>query len=128
MISLADFYMGRDVAYASELTKELRWNAAITVARANDLLASFGEDREVNSGWRPAIVNATTYGAATRSKHMTCEAIDLSDHDGDLDEYCLTHLDLLEGIGLFLEHPASTKGWCHVQTVPPRSGKRVFYP
>ena len=128
MISLADYYMGRDAAYPDELTATLRWNAEITVARANDLLASFGEYREVNSGWRPAIVNATTPGAAMRSKHMTCEAIDLSDPDGDLDEYCLTHLDLLEGIGLWLEHPSSTKNWTHIQTCAPRSGKRVFFP
>lgn len=128
MITLDDYFMGRDVTYADALTDALRANAEVTVARANDLLSSFGEDRSVNSGWRPPVVNATTHGAAQNSRHMTCQAVDLSDPEGDLDDFCMTHLDLLEAIGLWMEHPAATKGWCHVQTVPPRSGKRVFYP
>lgn len=132
MITLEDFYMGRDVKYAAELTGELRANAQVTVLRANRLLAHFGEDRKVNSGWRPASVNAATPGAAKRSKHMLCLAIDLDDDEGDLCHWCLENLDVLAEIGLWLEHPSATKGWCHVQTVPPgnppKPDRRVFYP
>jgi hypothetical protein len=59
---------------------------------------------------------------------MTGQAIDLADPDGDLDEWCLEHPDMLELYGLWQEHPSATKGWAHLQSVPPKSGKRCFYP
>jgi hypothetical protein len=111
-----------------QLTEPIRAASEVTVARANELLKAFGEDRKVNSGWRPAAVNAATPGAAQFSKHMLGKAIDIADPEGDLDEWCMHYLDVLEDIGLWQEHPASTKGWCHVQIVPPKSGNRVFYP
>lgn len=134
MITLNDFWMGRDKTHSAELTPDIVRNAEVTVQRANLLLSEFRHDtgdteiRKVNSGWRPAAVNAATPNAALRSKHMTGQAIDISDPEGDLDEWCLSHLEVLERIGLWLEHPSATKNWCHVQTVPPKSGRRFFYP
>lgn len=134
MITLVDYFMGRDETHRDELTDEIMRYAQETVARANVLISSYNaetgdtEPRKVNSGWRPAAVNAATTGAAQRSKHMLGQAIDISDPEGDLDEWCLAHPATLAEIGLWQEHPASTKNWCHVQIVPPKSGKRVFYP
>lgn len=128
MITLADYYQGRDAQFPEELTDELRTNAASTVDRVNQLLEAFGEDRKVNSGWRPAVVNAAIPHAAKKSKHMTCQACDLSDPNGSLDAWCMNNLDALEHIGLWLEHPDSTPSWTHVQIVPPNSAKRVFKP
>ncbi len=128
MITLPDYYMGRDRLYAAELSAELRANASLTVERANALLARAGMKRGVNSGWRPAAVNASIRNASKRSKHMLCLAIDLDDDDNSLDAWCMNHLGELERLGLWLEHPSATPRWCHVQTVPPRSGNRVFYP
>lgn len=128
MITLGGYYMGRDQIYGHLLTEELKDNAIETVERVNQLLLAFGDSRKVNSGWRPPAVNGNTPGAAVKSKHMTCQACDLEDADGDLDEWCMENQPVLEQIGLWLEHPASTKGWCHVQIVPPKSGRRVFYP
>mgnify|MGYP000916116052 CR=1 FL=1 len=134
MITLADYWMGRDKTFGSALTADIVRSAEETVKRANLLLAEFRFDtkddeiRKVNSGWRPPEVNAMTPGAAQRSKHMTGQAIDIADPDGNLDEWCLAHLTTLERCGLWLEHPSATKGWCHVQIVAPRSGNRVFYP
>lgn len=126
MITLPQYLVGRDKAYP--LTEELLTNARETVAKANDLLLLFGEDRAVTSGYRPPAVNAKTPGAAKRSKHMTCQAIDLEDADGDLDEWCMNNQQRLVELGLWQEHPAATKGWCHLQIVPPKSGNRVYYP
>ena len=126
--------MGRDKGYSLLLTAEIARNAEITVQRANALLAEFRfdtgdtEHRHVNSGWRPPAVNAAVPGAAARSRHMTAEAIDIDDPEGDLDEWCMGHFDTLQRLGLWMEHPAATKGWCHLQTVPPKSGNRIFYP
>ena len=134
MITISDYFMGRDKAYPDLVTNELKAAASETVARANLLISAYNsmskdeEPRRVNSGWRPPSVNAATPGAAPRSKHMTGHAIDISDPEGDLDEWCLEHPDVLQTIGLWMEHPSATKGWCHVQVLPPKSGKRCFYP
>jgi len=127
-LKLADYYMGRDRQYRGELTRELRANARETVKRVNRLLRRAGLVRKVSSGWRPAAVNAAVPGAAKGSKHLSCLAIDLEDRDGRLDAWCLAHLEVLEELQLWLEHPDATPGWCHLQTLPPRSGNRVFYP
>jgi hypothetical protein len=128
MITLADYYMGRDSGYSLELTDQLRANAQVTVDRANQLLLLFGENRKVTSGWRPPEVNARTVGAAPFSRHMTCQAIDLADPEGDLDDFLFSCTQRLLDLSLWMEHPAATKGWTHVQTVPPKSGRLVFFP
>jgi len=42
--------------------------------------------------------------------------------------WCLKHLDVLETLGLWMEDPQWTPTWLHVQTIPPRSGHRVYIP
>lgn len=134
MITLADYWMGRDKTHSKELTAEIDRNAGVTVRRANLLLSEFRfdagdtEQRKVTSGWRPPSYNATVPGAALRSKHMTGQAIDIADPEGDLDEWCLKNITTLLRLGLWLEHPSATKGWCHLQIVPPKSGNVIFYP
>lgn len=135
MITRDDYFMGRDVDYAGELTDALEANAEETIGKVNRLLAMMVDDgalpaahTHVNSGWRPKTINANTPGAAKKSNHITCQAVDLADVDGVIRYWCMQHLDVLETLGLWMEHPAATKGWCHLQTVPPRSGHRVFYP
>ena len=132
MITRDDFMMGRDKTYPP--TEAMLKNAEETIYRTNLLLSLYyqanpeAEKTKVTSGYRPLIINSATPGAASRSKHMTCEAVDLSDPEGELDEWCIENLKILEQVGLWQEHPAATKGWTHLQIVPPKSGKRVFYP
>jgi hypothetical protein len=123
MISVDDYLMNRK----DGLTFELLENAIDTVEKVNALLAAFGSPRKVTSGYRPAYINSKV-GGAKASNHMTATACDLEDIDGRLDQWCMTNQNVLAKIGLWLEHPNATKGWCHVQTVSPRSGNRVFYP
>jgi len=132
VITLDDYWMGRDKDYPPTATQ--RMNAKTTVDRANLLLAKYYAKRptaakaKVSSGYRPPAINAKTSGAAVRSKHMSCEAVDLSDPKGELGDWCMHNGDILTEVGLWLENPSATPTWCHVQTVPPKSGRRVFYP
>ncbi len=128
MITLQDYWMGRDEEYPLAMTPQIERNAQRTVDLANQLLLRYGGHAKVNSGWRPPQVNAATPGAAKFSRHMTGEAVDLADPEGMLDDWCMENLPVLEKLGLWMEHPAATKGWCHLQTIPPKSGRRVFYP
>jgi hypothetical protein len=124
MITLEDYYMGRDKEYPP--TDSARINATKTVEKANALLDRFGQRRSVRSGYRPESINAATPGAAPHSKHITCEAIDLSDLDRALTTWCLSNLSVLEKLGLYMEAPECTPSWLHVQIVAPRSLKRIF--
>lgn len=130
MITLTDYWMGRDREFPLALTPQIEKNAALTVQLANALLVRFGEGRKATSGWRSPEVNAKTAGAAPNSKHMTGQAIDLADPEGDLDDWLMSAEGqaAMAELGLWHEHPAATKGWAHLQTVPPRSGRRTFYP
>jgi hypothetical protein len=118
-----------DVSVSSiELTDGMRTDAKTTIDRANALLASFGHDRGIASGWRPFEVNRLVSGAATHSNHTLCRAIDIVDGDGSLDEWAIDNVESLIKIGLWQEMPSSTPGWAHFQIVPPHSGNRVFIP
>lgn len=129
MITLADYYMGRDQTHADELTAALRADAALTVQRVNALLTKAKiTTARVSSGWRPLAINAATKNAAKASNHTRCRACDIADTKGALGRWCLSNLKELEAIGLWLEHPSKTPTWVHLQTVPPRSGRRIFLP
>ena len=65
---------------------------------------------------------------APKSNHKKGLAVDIYDPYNQLDLWCMNNHAILEELGLWLEHPSSTKGWCHVQAVPPRSNNRVFLP
>lgn len=130
MITLQAYWKGRDSEYASELTETINANAKNTVSKVNELLESAGRSdiNTVSSGWRPKAVNDSTSNAASGSKHLTAEACDLPDADRTLTSWAMDNLDVLTKIGLWCEDPRWTKTWLHVQTVPPKSGKRVFIP
>ncbi|MCV2365524.1 hypothetical protein LNV23_18910 [Paucibacter sp. DJ1R-11] len=141
-ISIEDYFMDHRERYPLALGPDIEREAARTVGLANQLLdqaATFGvvlhqlhpEHKSlVSSGWRPPAYNATVPRAAPNSKHMTGCAIDLYDPDGELDDWLVggEGQAALVALGLWMEHPSATKGWAHLQTLPPKSRKRVFYP
>lgn len=123
---LETYWMGRDKANPPD--DETRKNAADLVGRINMLAKELPFPLpSMTSGYRPAAINAAV-GGAKKSNHMTGNAIDLADADGKLDAWCMANLDILERLGLWLEHPDATPTWCHLQRVAPRSKNRVFRP
>jgi hypothetical protein len=142
LITLDQFWMGRDKTYASELTDEIRSNAQETVDRWNALLKFAAEDGVevgiVASGWRPKTINDGALNAAPDSKHLSGRAMDIEDFDRDFARWCLRNTaplchqegkpDLLQEVGLWIENPMWTPTWVHGQTVPPHSGRRIFVP
>lgn len=110
----------------------VRGNAHVLITKVNALLAEIdlpeAQQPRINSGWRSTRYNATVPGAAPNSKHITGQAIDLADDDGMLDDYLFARPQRLIDHGLYLEHPASTRRWTHLQSVAPRSGNRIFMP
>lgn len=131
LITLDDFWMGRDKTHPP--TDQFRINAQDLVTRVNALLSMYYAEipaaprTRVTSGYRPPGINASV-GGAKMSNHMICKAVDLADEDGGLDDWCIECQHFLAAYGLWLEHPEATPGWTHLQSVGPRSGRRVFRP
>lgn len=140
MIILSDYWMGRDKRYPARLTDEIVANASDLLGRVNLLLSFAYKDNvrpaldkltgcHVASGWRPPEVNDATINAASHSKHLDGNAIDLRDNGTrDLARWCLRNLDDLHEIGLWMEDPQWCPDWVHLQRVPPQSGRRVYVP
>lgn len=141
IITLGDYLGDQVERFPLEMTPEIERNALITVECINKLMAiarTAGVRFEIHprtrtvlsSGLRLPSYNATVGTAAARSKHMRGQAGDLYDPEGEIDDWLMTEdgQKTLVDVGLWMEHPSATKGWSHVQTVPPGSKRRVFYP
>ena len=125
LISAQEILMGRDAQFP--LDDACKKNLAKLLTAVNRFRAFYGKPLVVSSGYRPGGFNKAA-GGAKKSNHMVCLAVDFRDTDGAIDAYCMQHLDILEQCGLYLESPDHTPGWCHLQVVAPKSGKRVFLP
>lgn len=140
MITLPDYWMGRDAQYPDAMTDAIIDNATLLLGRVNLLLSwAYAEHvtpaldartgNHIASGWRPPAINEATSNAAAKSRHITGEAIDLRDNGTrDLARWCLRNLDALEEIGLWMEDPQWTPSWVHLQIQPPGSRRRVYCP
>lgn len=113
MITRNEILMGRDTQYP--LTPELETNLKDLLEKLNKFRTLYGKSMICTSGYRPGNYN-TAAGGAKKSSHMLCMAADFRDTDGSLDAWCMQHIDKLNEIGLYLEHPDATPGWCHLQT------------
>lgn len=102
---------------------QVRAAAAETARRVTLLLQSFGpfaketKERVLTSGFRDRDSN-TRAGGAKASAHLEGRAVDIEDKDGRLALYCVRNEDLLKHFQLWMEDPAFTKGWVHLQTRP----------
>jgi len=126
----AEILAGRDQEYP--LTPELEVNLGHLLCALNVLGQHYPPAVTVSSGYRPGHYNSAAHGASN-SPHLTCQAADLRDPPGPdghrpLTEWCLANLALLELYGLWMESPASTPTWVHLQVRPIPSGHRVFNP
>lgn len=111
-----------------DLSPEEQTNAIDLLKKVNTLLERFGEYRSVNSGYRTKSDQMKINPKAPKSKHCTCQAVDLEDRRGTLDEFCSKNVVILKELGLYLEWPGATPNWCHLQSVSPASGNQIFRP
>lgn len=123
MISAKEYIKGRDQDYP--LTMQMYENMVALLSKVNVIRELWGQPMIVTSGYRPAGYNLAA-GGAPKSHHMTCLAIDIADPNGKLKAWIMDQTGLLERLGLYMEDPADTISWCHLQIPPPTSGRRVF--
>lgn len=53
-----------------------------------------------------------------KSSHREAKGVDVYDPEQKLAEWCMKNKAILRELGLWMEHPAWTVGWCHFQTRP----------
>lgn len=68
----------------------------------------------------------TSTTGAPKSPHKRSHAVDVYDPSNILDGWL--NNEILEAFGLYREAPGATNGWCHLQDIPPRSGRRTYQP
>lgn len=132
-IALRDYWMGRDESHREEWVEQIRTNGAFTVARVNHLLGIYESETgidlsEVASGWRPRSVNEATSNSGAHSRHITAQACDVRDASGMFPRWCAKNFHQLDLCALWMEDWHWTPTWCHLQTIPPGSGRRMYYP
>jgi len=127
-ITKSEILMGRDKSHPNDYTKEISDNIDKLLVKLNEVRKLYGKPMSVSSGWRPPSINAKVAGAAKKSNHMLGLACDFRDPDGALDKWCMDNIAKLTELGLYLESPAHTPGWCHLQLKKPGSGNNPFLP
>lgn len=113
MISITTILMGRDREYP--LSDDLRNNLEDLYTKLVEFSKHCPLPIVISSGYRPGKYN-TAVGGAKNSSHLTCQAVDLADSDKKIKEWCISHIDVLNRIGLYMEDPSRTPTWCHLQT------------
>jgi len=122
-----------------DATNERKNNAErlmLAVAKLMDMLELAGVNFPVNDNTHSQVSGCTFGGfrpgnccqGSNHSAHKEGLAVDIYDPHGYIDDYLMLHQDTLVECGLYMEHPDSTKGWCHLGLRAPASGKRVFCP
>ena len=124
MTDLKAYLMGRDKKYP--ITEKQKENALELLRRVGLLFDRIGiKDPMLTSGYRPSAINSKV-GGSKMSAHVTCEAGDWENLNNRISD--LISVALLVEFDLYMENPAFTKGWIHLQTRPTRSGNRIFNP
>ena len=116
-----EFLKGRELEYP--LNKTLTKNMKILLEKVNILRHKYDAPFVISSGYRPGHYNKI---GATKSAHLTCQAIDIVDNDKRIKNWLLDNVELLTKLDLYMESPNSTPTWVHLQT---RATKhRIFLP
>jgi hypothetical protein len=116
-------------ANSDELTDTVRENIVKLTIAVNLVLEKVGMSPRVNSGFRPVAVNNDLKNAGKKSYHCQGLAVDLHDPAGALKFKLIMAPHLLAEYGLWMEHFASTPGWCHLDMGKrPERAVRIFHP
>jgi uncharacterized protein YcbK (DUF882 family) len=134
MISINELLSNQ--AKFEDLEKDIQANLTELHRKANLLRSAYGKPMIVTSGLRTKKHHLDIYArkgifppkVPMKSNHLFGRAVDFADGDGKLKAWVLENIKLIEEIGLYMEDFSSTKTWLHVQTNPPKSGKRFFKP
>lgn len=111
-----------------KLSDEQIRNLNTLIVKVNELLDRYNKPITMNSGYRSLEDQMKINPKAPNSKHCECAAIDLGDQDHNFRYWCLTHINYLIELELYMEDPSHTLTWIHLQCIAPHSGHTIFIP
>ena len=120
----------------TSLSKDVLANLAVLQDRMNKLHELYHKNMVVTSGYRSMEDHLRIYKEKgitdktkipMKSKHLFGQAVDISDKDGFLWDWCKKNEWALEQCELWCEDDPGTPR-VHFQIVPPNSGHRFFKP
>lgn len=111
-----------------EVSDEIKDNLEDLLYKLNQIRIVYGKPMIITSGLRSQSDQQRINPKAPKSKHLTGQAADIADPKGELWKWLMDHMPLLESLGLYLEDKSATPTWVHIQSVQPKSGKRIFLP
>lgn len=131
MISREEYLQGKD------LPANLEANLIESLRRWNLFRALYGLPMIVDSGFRTMEDHLRIYRqklgthfdiskVPMNSAHLSAQACDFADADGSLKNWIASNPGVLESCDLYMEDPASTPSWVHLQSRA--TSKRVFIP
>jgi uncharacterized protein YcbK (DUF882 family) len=113
-----------------ETTPEIDANLSTLKDRLERLQLAYNKPFLITSGLRSMEQQKSLISQgksnAPKSKHLIGAAADILDRGGKLYDFCKANPKLLESIGLWCEERMGP--WQHMQILPPKSGKRWFFP
>lgn len=139
MLTLKEFIKDYNIA---DIPIEHQHNLEELLTRMNKVRDTWGKPMTVTSGYRSMQDHLRIYSKINAertakglpalsiprsSKHLIGAAVDISDPDGSLYQWCQDNEVLLVTIGLWLEVKDDQKR-VHFQIFPPKSGNRFFKP
>lgn len=110
------------------MTPEVQANILDLLQKVNKVRTAYGKPMIVTSGLRSEDDQKRINPKSMKSKHLTGQAVDIADPKGELKKFIKDNEKLMEEIGLWFEDFSATPSWVHMQSVPPKSGKRFFLP
>jgi len=137
-ISLKELLDGNII---TDLSIAQQHNLEELLIKINKIRTTWGKPMIVTSGVRQLQDHLRIYSQLAAQKgvpfnrdkvpmgswHLKAGAVDISDPDGSLHDWCKKNIKILEDVGLWCEEKDEQRR-VHFQIRPPASGKRFFYP
>ena len=113
MITMSEILKGKTLADQSHAIQD---NLEELLEKINKVRVAYNQPMIVTSGLRSSEDQARINPKASHSKHLTGNAVDFQDLDGNLHQWCKDNESLLTEIGLWLENRQGV--WQHFQSIP----------
>lgn len=111
-----------------DLSEDIKKNLTDLLEKINKVQEKYNDQFVVTSGLRSEADQQRINPSAPKSNHLRGLAVDIYDAQGTVMRFILANLDLMKDLGLYFEHFNWTPDWVHVQSIAPKSGKRIFIP
>lgn len=131
-----DLILRQEILEGKNCPPQYEKNLLELLIKINKVRDAFGRPMIVTSGFRSLEDHKRIYKknieqglyVPMSSKHLSCQAVDISDPKKVLQRWCHSNENLLAEIGLWMEDFSYTPTWIHFQTIPPTSNRRFFKP